>query len=85
MQGSFDSSFSRSLNVKTAKKMSIFSLNTCVLGKWSLTRGEIYLDFHRVYTSMVMNADQRKWRQIRISAVSPWDFEDASYVIHGQK
>ena len=31
---------------------------------------EIYLDFHWVCTSMATNADQWKWRQIRISAVS---------------
>ena len=32
------------------------------------TRGEIHLDFHWVYTSIVTNADEWKWRQIGISA-----------------
>ena len=29
---------------------------------------QFYLDFHQVYTTMTANADQRKWRQIRIFA-----------------
>ena len=37
---------------------------------WACTRGEILSRLSLSYTSMAMNADQRKWRQRRIFAVS---------------
>ena len=33
---------------------------------------KFYLDVHWVYMAIAKNADQLKWRQIRISAVSAW-------------
>ena len=34
------------------------------------TRGKIYLDVRWVFMAIATNADQRKWREICISAVS---------------
>ena len=43
---------------------------SCAKENGACTRGEILSRLSLSYTSMAMNADQRKWRQVRISAVS---------------
>ena len=77
IQGSFNSLSSRSLNVKTWPRNPILGLDTFsslhafVATYGARTRGEMLSQLSPSYTSMVTNADQRKSRQIRISAVPP--------------
>ena len=85
IQASFRSSSSRSLNVKVQPRNSILSLDTSSVTftatkivlkeNWRCTREEILSRLPTSYMAMTMNADQRKWRKVRISAVSVWSVQ----------
>ena len=80
----FDSSSSCSLNVKTWPRNAILCLDTYwYVGSMHLPQHKLCtrktelalevkfrLDVHWVYMATATNADQRKWRQLRNSAVS---------------
>ena len=70
--GSFYSSSSHSLNIKTWWQVSSMHLpenNLCTMKTELALEVKFHLDFHRVYVAMATNVDQRQWRQIHISAV----------------
>ena len=82
VQGSFDSSSSRLLKSKRSQetqylldafikyfRVHLSQQKLCTRKTELALEGKFHPDFHWV-TSMATNADQRKWRHIRISAVS---------------
>ena len=56
---------------------------SCALGKWSLHSRWNFLDVHCVYMAMATNADQWKWRQIRIPLTNGSDVKNVFPLTNG--